>query len=158
MSKKKTIPKLSEDAPVYLVVVDNTEEFSVALRYICGVAKSNGARLATLYVMEREEMQTWLGIAQQIHEEYVNEAEILLNKACKIIKEENGQVPTVYLEEGGRPDVIIDVINNDPSITHLVLGGDTSSSSPGPLVSYFTGKGLSKLRVPLTIVPGNMKI
>ena len=44
----------------------------------------------------------------------------------------------------------------DLSITKLILGGSVQSKSPGPLVSYFTGKGLSKLRVPLTIVPGNL--
>ena len=157
-TKIKNSRKLPANAPVYLVVVDKTAEFSVALKYICAVAKRNKARLALLYVMEREDVQTWLGIAQAIHDEYIHEAEELLTQACEIIRDENGWIPMVYLEEGGRPDVIVDVINNDPSIAHLVLGGDTHKSSPGPLVAYFTGKGLSKLRVPLTIVPGNLTL
>jgi nucleotide-binding universal stress UspA family protein len=157
-TQKKTDKALGAHAPVYLVVADNTPEFKVALKFICKVAEKNNARLAILYVMEKEGEQTWLGIAKQMHEEYLNQAEAVLYEACDIIKDELGQIPTVYLEEGGRFDKVIDVINKDNSITRFVLGGDTTKSSPGPLVSYFTGKGLSSLRVPMIIVPGNIRL
>jgi hypothetical protein len=37
-----------------------------------------------------------------------------------------------------------------------VLGASTSPKGPGPLVSALTGKFVSKLRIPVTIVPGNL--
>jgi hypothetical protein len=35
-----------------------------------------------------------------------------------------------------------------------VLGSSSSSEGPGPLVTAFSGKLGSQLRIPLTIVPG----
>jgi hypothetical protein len=51
--------------------------------------------------------------------------------------------------------VITEVLARDHSIRRLVLGAGVGGT-PGPLVSYFTGKGLSQLPVPLTIVPGGL--
>ena len=33
----------------------------------------------------------------------------------------------------------------------------TGPEGPGPLVTHLAGKGLGKLRIPLTLVPGNLK-
>ena len=38
----------------------------------------------------------------------------------------------------------------------LVLGANTQGESPGPLVTYMAGKGAGRMRVPITIVPGNL--
>lgn len=150
MAKKKTI------APVYLLVADETPEFTTALKHAAKLAEQSKADIAVLHVMEREELQILGGIQTIIHEELVEKAQALLDKAAKDIKALTGKTPLTYLEEGGRYGVIIDVINRNPSISKLILGGGTQTNSPGPLVSYFTHKGLSKLRVPLTIIPESM--
>ena len=36
------------------------------------------------------------------------------------------------------------------------LAGVSGSAGPGPMVSYFSGKGLAKLRVPVVIVPSHL--
>lgn len=58
--------------------------------------------------------------------------------------------------EGKKTDALVELIENDKTIKMLLLGGDTQGSAPGPLVSYFSGKGLGQLRVPLTIVPNHL--
>lgn len=141
---------------VYLLVVDRTEEFDSALCYAARLAKSNNAQIALLHVMDQEDFQYWGEIEKRMHSEYREEAESLLLEACAKVHELSGLYSVIYLEEGGRPDVILDIINKDLSITKLVLGGATQGHDPGPLVSYFTHKGLLHLRVPLTIVPGNI--
>lgn len=154
MAKKKT----KKNVPVYLLVVDDTEEFQVALRYTAGMAKANDARISLLHVMDREDFQHWGTIEERMHEEYLKEAEGLLTSSADVIREISGECPGFYLEEGGRLDVILEIIQNDLSITKFILGGSTKSNNPGPLVSYFTSKGLSNLRVPLTIVPDSIEM
>jgi hypothetical protein len=48
------------------------------------------------------------------------------------------------------------LIEEEPAISILVLGAATGAKGPGPLVSALTGKFVGKLRVPITIVPGNL--
>jgi hypothetical protein len=65
-------------------------------------------------------------------------------------------MPVVYIREGRPLDELLMLIDEDPSISILVLGADPGPKGPGPLISALTGKHVAKLRVPLAIVPGNM--
>ena len=47
-------------------------------------------------------------------------------------------------------------LNEDRTISVLVLGSSSSGEGPGPLVTAFAGKLGSQLRIPLTIVPGRL--
>lgn len=143
---------------VYLLVVDDSSEFQIALHYTAHLAKNNDAYVALLHVMDREDFQHWSTVEEQIHKEIVAEAENLLLSAADVVKKVCGRIPILYLQEGGHMDVILDVIKNELTIEKFILGGNTSSSTPGPLVSYFTSKGLADLRVPLTIVPDTFDI
>ena len=62
-----------------------------------------------------------------------------------------GIKPCFYIKEGKTRQEVAKIIAADTKIRALVLGAASSSSNP--LVSYFTGKGLSELTVPLVIVP-----
>jgi hypothetical protein len=48
------------------------------------------------------------------------------------------------------------LIDEEPDISLLVLGADTKSESPGPIISFLMGRGASRCRVPITVVPGNL--
>jgi hypothetical protein len=50
------------------------------------------------------------------------------------------------------------LIAEEPMISILVLGAATGPKGPGPLVSAVTGKFVGRLRVPVTIVPGNLSV
>ena len=37
-----------------------------------------------------------------------------------------------------------------------VLGADTQSDIAGPLITFLMARGVSRCRVPITVVPGNL--
>lgn len=147
------------DAPVYLLVADQTEEFEVALQYAIKMAKFHKAQLAVIHVMEKEDFQTWGEVQEHMHREYRQNAEALLRGVAEKVNAAIGSSPTLYLEEDGTVhDAVRGVIDRDTHISKLILAASTEVGNPGPLVAYFTGKGLLSLRVPVTLVPGNIQI
>src|SRR5256885_10280745 len=49
---------------VFLVVVDESEEYRVAVHYAARRAAHTGGRLALVYVIRAAEMQQWMGIEE----------------------------------------------------------------------------------------------
>lgn len=148
----------SNDGGIYLVVYDETEEFSVALRYAARLAASARGRLAILHVSDFGDFQHWNKIEDMMRREQRSEAEKRLLSVAKKVNDLNSHIPAFYMREGNKEDAILEVINEDPDIHMLILGGGTQGGSgPGPLVSHFTGKGLGRLRVPVVIVPGHLE-
>jgi len=141
---------------VFLVVVDDTAEMRVALRFACRRARHTDGRVALLHVIEPTEYRHFMGVGELMREEARSEAERLVQKLASQVQEMSGAVPIVYLREGSRRDELLKLIGEEPSISILVLGANTEASGPGPLVSALTGKFLNRLRIPLTIVPGNL--
>lgn len=146
----------AEQVRVFLVVVDDTAEMRVALRFACRRARHTDGRVALLYVIEPTEFRHFMGVGELMREEARTEAEILMQKMASQVQEMSRSVPIVYLREGNRRDELLKLINEEPAISILVLGANTEASGPGPLVSALTGKLLNRLRVPLTIVPGSL--
>jgi len=142
----------------YLVVADESEEFRIALRYAVRMANANKCRVGIVYVMQCQGFMHWGNVEKRVLEEQRQLAETVLNEACFEVSERGGQIPALYLEDGGRIDTLTNAIENDPNISMLILGGGTKGSGPGPLVSHFTGKGLSRLRVPVMVVPDHFDL
>ena len=65
-------------------------------------------------------------------------------------------MPILYVREGTRRDELLKLIEEEPSIQILVLAANVDQGGPGPLVAALTGRFLNRLRIPLTIVPGNL--
>ena len=143
---------------VFLVVVDESPEMMVALRYACRRAWRTGGRVALLYVIEPADPQEWVGVGELMHDENRQAAEQLLQKMAAEVGKLSGSMPVLYLREGARRDELLKLIDEDPSISILVLGAATGTKGPGPLVSAVTGKFVGRLRIPVTIVPGNISI
>ena len=59
----------------FLVVVDETEEMRVALRYASRRAKATGGRVALLYVIDPSEFEHFMGVREIMREEKRQEAE-----------------------------------------------------------------------------------
>jgi nucleotide-binding universal stress UspA family protein len=145
-----------DDDRVFLVVVDDTEEMRVALRYACRRAAHTHGRVALLYVMESSEFQHWMSVGDLMREEARSEGEQILQRCATQVSEQTGSLPVLYLREGSRRSQLMELIDEEPSISILVLAADTGPRGPGPLVSALTGKFVGKLRVPVTIVPGHL--
>jgi nucleotide-binding universal stress UspA family protein len=144
---------------VFLVVVDETPELKVALLYACRRAQKTGGRVALLHVAETGAFQQHiLGVGKVMEQEARQAAETLMQKIAAEVYRLSGAIPVLYLREGDRRDELIKLINEEPSISILVLGANPGAKGPGPLVSALTGKFVSKLRVPITIVPGNLSL
>ena len=141
---------------VFLVVVDESEELQTALHYAARRAAHTGGRIALLYVIEPSELQTWVAIENLAREEQREEAEQLMQRLCEEILPIAGSMPIVYIREGPRRDELLALINEDPSISILVLAAGTGPEGPGPLISYLAGKPAARLRIPITIVPGSL--
>ena len=141
---------------VFLVVVDESEELQTALHYAARRAAHTGGRLALLYVIEPSELQHWISIEKLAHEEQREEAEQLLQRLCEEIAPVAGTMPIVFIREGHRRDELLALIAEEPSISILVLAAGTGPEGPGPLISYLTGKPAARLRIPITIVPGDL--
>lgn len=147
-------PSLEPQERTFLVVVDNTEELHVALRFASLRAKKTGGRVALLYVVEPADFQHWMAVEDLMREEGRQEAEAVLQKYSAEVQEWSGKTPVFYLREGKLRDELLKLIDEDRSISVLVLGAATGTEGPGPLISSLAGKMTSDLRVPLTIVPG----
>lgn len=143
---------------VYILVDDGSDEFDATLVFAARVARADGARLGIVHILERRDFMHWGGIASRMDKEVREDAERRLWYAAQRVNEESDLLPALFLEEGDPKDIIPRICGECPTIKRLVLGANTSSSGPGPLVSYFTGKGISSLHIPITIVPDNVDI
>ena len=140
----------------FLVVVDDSEEMRAAIRYACRRARHTGGRVALLRVIAPAEFQHFSAIGNLMRAEARAEAEALLSKLAGQLKEISGELPVIYVREGDPRDELLALIDEEPSISILVLAAGTGSEGPGPLVSALTGRAVNRLRIPLTIVPGTL--
>jgi len=147
---------IDAQARIFLVVVDESEEMHVAMQFAALRARHTGGRVALLYVIEPSDMQQWMAVENLVREEKRQEAEQLLDKLATEVKEMSGSVPVVYIREGRRRDALLTLIEEEPTISILVLAAGTGPEGPGPLITALIGKMSGKMRVPITIVPGSL--
>ncbi|MGO1119440.1 universal stress protein [Rhodovibrionaceae bacterium A322] len=141
---------------VFLVVVDDTHEMTVALRFACRRARHTKGHVALLHVIEPSDYQNWLTVGDLMREEARNEAEALLQRVAAKVTKEVGSLPILFLREGNCKDELFQLIDEEPQVSILVLGASTEKGGPGPLVAALTGKDVGRLHIPVTIVPGNL--
>jgi nucleotide-binding universal stress UspA family protein len=141
---------------IFLVVVDESEEMRVALIYAARRARHTGGRVALLYVIEPSDLQHWVAVETLMREEQRQAAETLLQKLSTRVNEIAGALPVVYIREGRRRDELLALLDEDPSISILVLAAGTGPEGPGPLITALVGKMSGRMRVPITVVPGNL--
>jgi nucleotide-binding universal stress UspA family protein len=149
------VPSKTSDR-VFLVVVDDTAEMAVALRFASRRARNTGGRVALLHVVEDSDFQHWMAVGDLMREEARTEGEPLLQKLAAKVVEVSGTIPVLYMREGSRRGELMKLLEEEPGISILVLGASTEKRGPGPLVEALTGKLIGKLHVPVTIVPGNL--
>lgn len=149
-------PGAVEASRTFLVVIDDSEEMQVALHFASRRAMRTGGRVALLYVQQPAEFQHWMAVGDLIREEAREEAEGLMQKLSAEVKEWSGNYPVVHMREGDIGDELEKLLDEEESISVLVLAASTESSGPGPLISHLVGKGGAGLRVPVTIVPGSL--
>jgi nucleotide-binding universal stress UspA family protein len=141
---------------VFLVVVDDSAERDVALKYACLRARNGGGRVALLRVLEPVGMIEWAGVGVLMAEERREEAEKLLSGLGAQVQEITGGLPILLIREGEARDELLALLEEDPRVSILILASSPTGSGPGPLISALTGRYASRVRVPMTIVPGGL--
>ena len=140
---------------VFLVVVDETAEMRVALRYAALRARHTRGRVALLHVVEQTDMLQWMALETLMREERRETAEQLMEQLASQVVELQGALPVVHIREGNLRDELLALINEDPTISILILAAGIGPDGPGPLVSGI-GKLIARLTIPVTIVPGTL--
>lgn len=141
---------------VFLVVVDKSEEHRIALRYAALRAKNTGGRVALLYVIEPGDFQAFGAVEDLMRVEQRQEAESVLHMLSSEVQGICGKTPVFHIREGNLQSELLNLINEDRSISVLVLAAARGGKNPGPLISALAGKMWNQLRIPLTIVPGGL--
>lgn len=140
----------------FLVVVDDTPECRKALRFAWRRAQRTGAGVTLLRVIDPVDFQHWLAVEERMREEARDEAETLLKSLAGEVQQQSEILPELVVREGPISDVVMKLVEEDATIRILVLGAGTGSDGPGPLVSQLAGKMSGAMRVPVTVVPGNL--
>lgn len=163
MSEQENTPSVEEtgksSAPssrTFLCVVDDTEEFGAALQFACHRANNADGRVALVYVIQPAEFQHWMAVGERMREEAREEAEEMLNVVSSVVQKRTGHMPVLYIREGKLSEEVVKLIKEEEGISLLVLGAATGTEGPGPLVSYLVEKMTGQLRIPVTVVPGNL--
>ncbi len=142
----------------FLVVIDDTPECPLAVRFASRRALNTGGKVVMLHVLPPADFQHWMAVEDLMREEALMEADALLRGLVMEIRRSVGIEPEVVIREGPTKDSILSLIEEDPEIALLVLGAGTSPEGPGPLVSSFAGQLVGTLPIPVTVVPGTLAI
>ena len=145
----------SGPSPTYLVVVDDTDESRVALRYAAQRAAHVGARLTLLHVLPPTEFMQWGGVQATIEAEAEAAAETLLAAVAERCVGWTGVRPSVIIRKGEAREAVLQTVAADDTVRALVLGAAVKGS-PGPLVSFFAGERAGSLPCLVMIVPGGL--
>ena len=136
----------------FLVIVDDSKELNVAIRFAAKRAQSTKGGVILLNVIEQFDPQQWQSIEDIILQEARDKAQEKLQKWSKVINDLTNIVPELIVKEGITSEKIIETLEEDNAIRFLVLAA-AEADQPGPLVSLLAGQKSGKLPVPIVIIP-----
>lgn len=139
----------------FLVVVDETPESMNAMRFAARRAQKTGGGVMMLYVLEPEEFQHWVGVAEVMRQEARDAAEKRMLELADELRKLSGVTPEFVIRTGVRSEETLALIEEDPEIGVLVLGAD-EGDTPGPLVTQLVARMGGRMPIPVTVVPGAM--
>lgn len=137
---------------VYLVVIDDTAECAIALRYAAQRAAHVGGKLILLHVTAPPGFQQWGAIEDAMRAEAHAAGEALLDRLSAQAEVWGGRRPETLLREG-EPAVTVLAVVRERGVAMLVLATATAGA-PGPLIAHFTGERAAALPCLVAIVPG----
>ena len=145
----------SEQRRTYLVVVDDSAEARVALRFAARRAAKTSGKVEVLGIVEPQDFVQWGGVQAAFEEEQRLRIEGVVSAAIGEIVDEAGVDVAVLIRQGDRIKVVRELVGEREDVAALVLGA-APSGAPGPLVADFTGTDAGKLPCPVMIIPGGL--
>ena len=140
-----------------LTVIDDSPESALALRFAARRASHFDGRVAMLKVIAPIQFDHWVGVAERAAEEARDEAKRLMEKYAEQVQACGGQEPVFMIREGLIADELTAQIEEEPNICLLVLAA-AKGRNPGPLVSSIANKLVTQVKVPITVIPGNLTV
>jgi hypothetical protein len=144
------------DGGTYLIIADGTDEFDVAAHYAARTGLARRAAVAIAHITDLEDFVHWGKVEAIMRHDLRLQAEKEIWQIAKAMNEDHDIFPSLYIKEGAMVDKILEIIEEDKTIRALILAGAANANNPGPLVTYFSGKGGNQLKIPLIIVPGHL--
>ncbi|MDA8852133.1 universal stress protein [Hyphomicrobiales bacterium] len=138
---------------VFLAVFDGTEECKSAVRYASRRAKLNNANLLIVATVDTAEFNYWLSVNNKMIDNVEKEAKDMLNDLSKEIRSYSDAECDYIIEHGSKLDVVKRLIENDKSISLMILASNTKDKNPGILVETISGAGYA---IPVVVLPGNV--
>ena len=139
----------------YLVVVDDSEEARVALRFAARRASKTGGRVEVLGIVEPQDFVQFGGVQAAIEEEQRLRIQGVVSSAIGELLDESGVEANIIVQQGDPVRTVRDYLGEREDVAALVLGA-APSGNPGLLVVHFTGNDAGKLPCPVMIIPGSL--
>ncbi len=142
-------------ARTYLVVVDDSPESRIALRFAARRAVKTGGAVEVLAIVPPQDFVQWGGVQAAIEEEQRLRIEASIAASVGEIVDAAGIKPVIVIEEGEPVSAVRAYVGTRSDIAALVLGA-APAGNPGPVVNNFTGQDAGKLPCIVMIIPGSM--
>lgn len=139
----------------YLVVVDDSAEARIALRFAARRAAKTGGRVEVLGIVEPQDFVQFGGVQAAIEQEQRLRIEGVVSASVGEFLDESGVEANIIVQQGEVVRTVRDYLAGREDVAALVLGA-APSGSPGPLVAHFTGNDAGKLPCPVMIIPGSL--
>ena len=140
---------------IYLVVVDDSAEARMALRFAARRAAKTSGRVEVLGIVEPQDFVQFGGVQAAIEEEQRLRIQGVVSSAIGEILDESGVEANIVVQHGDPVRTVRDYLDGRDEVAALVLGA-AASGDPGPLVAHFTGNDAGKLPTPVMIIPGSL--
>ncbi len=142
-------------AITYLVVIDDSAESRVAMRFAVLRAQHVGAEVTLASVVNVAGFLQFGAVQSAMAAQARGEAEALLEELAGEAQQLGGRKPRAIVLEGDPAATVLAHVKDNPGIRALVLG-TPAKGGPGPMVGYFTGERAGSLPCILMLVPGGL--
>jgi nucleotide-binding universal stress UspA family protein len=139
----------------YLVVIDDSAEARVALRFAARRAAKTQGRIEVLGIVEPQDFVQFGGVQAAIEEEQRLRIEGVVSAAVGEILDESGVEAKIIVQQGEPVKAVRDYIGEREEVAALVLGA-APSGNPGVLVANFCGNDAGRLPCPVMLIPGSL--
>src|SRR3982751_3163214 len=145
----------AEGKRTYLVVVDDSAESRVALRFSARRAAKTGGKVEVLGIVEPQDFVQFGGVQAAIEEEQRLRIEGVVSSAIGEILDESGIEANIIIQQGEAVKAVRDYVGEREEVAALVLGA-APAGNPGPLVANFCGNDAGRLPCPVMLIPGSL--
>lgn len=139
----------------YLVIIDDSEESRIALRFAARRAAKTGGAVEIVALVAQQEFSQWGAVQAAMEEEARFRAEAMVAQAAGALIEETGVMPSITVKQGDAVEIVHELLEERTGVAALVLGA-AASGSPGKLIAHFAGADAGQLPCPLMIIPGSL--